>query len=307
MGTPMKRVVVMGAGAMGGFYASRFYELDTENIFLIADGARYERLKNHGLMVNGKRYDIPLIRPSEKVTRADLLLVAVKNQHLPRSVQEMGCCVGEGTAILSVMNGIDSEERIGAAHGKEKVLYALAVGIDAVKEGNNITVNSPGKIIFGEMINKTISDRVKRAQELLDRAGLKHETQEDMVRALWWKFMINMGVNQVSAVLRAPYGVFQKSQEARELMDTAMREVVMVAEKAGVALYEKDIQDWYSFLMTMGPHGKTSMVQDVEAKRKTEVEMFSGKLIELGAKYGVATPVNQALFRFIKIIEQSYL
>lgn len=116
--------------------------------------------------------------------------------------------------------------------------------------------------------------------------------------------MINVGINQVSAVLRAPYRVFQTSQEARELMESAMREVVVLAKAAKVNLSEEDVIDWYSFQSGLSPQGKTSMVQDVEAKRKTEVEMFGGKVIELGKTYGIPTPVNETLFRLIKIIEQ---
>ncbi len=119
--------------------------------------------------------------------------------------------------------------------------------------------------------------------------------------------MINVGINQVSAVLGAPYGVFQRSQKTRDLMESAMREVMAIAKTAGVNLFEKDIEDWYAFLSRLSPDGKTSMVQDVEARRKTEVEMFAGKVIELGNRYGIETPVNETLFRFIKAIEQEYL
>lgn len=116
--------------------------------------------------------------------------------------------------------------------------------------------------------------------------------------------MINVGINQTSAVMRAPYGVFQRSQEAQDVMDSAMREVIAVAEAVKVRISGEDIDNWYSFLSQLSPDGKTSMLQDVEAKRKTEVEMFSGKMIELGKSYSIPTPVNQTLYRIIKVIEQ---
>jgi 2-dehydropantoate 2-reductase len=124
-----------------------------------------------------------------------------------------------------------------------------------------------------------------------------------MIRTLWWKFMINVGMNQVSAVLRAPYRVFHNSLEARELMEEAMREVIALAKAEQIHLQEQDIHSFYPFLMAMSPDGKTSMVQDVEAGRKTEVEMFAGKVVELGEKHGTATPVNKVLFRLLKAME----
>ena len=202
------------------------------------------------------------------------------------------------------MNGIDSEEEIGAVYGMDKVLYTIAIDIDAVREANRITYTRPGKLIFGEAKNLTLSERVRRVQSLFDRAGIAHETPENMIRLLWWKFMINVGINQVSAVLKAPYGIFQTVQEAREVMESAMREVMSLARAAKVDLCEADIDNWYAVLSGLSPQGKTSMLQDIEARRKTEVEMFAGKVIELGKTYGLSTPVNLMIFRLIKVIEQ---
>lgn len=130
-----------------------------------------------------------------------------------------------------------------------------------------------------------------------------HEVPPDMIRTLWWKFMINVGINQVSAALEAPYGGFQQQGEARNLMESAMREVVALARASGVHLSDADIDDWYTILPTLSPLGKTSMLQDVEGGRKTEVEMFAGKVIEIGERYGVPTPVNRYLFEAIRTIE----
>jgi 2-dehydropantoate 2-reductase len=123
---------------------------------------------------------------------------------------------------------------------------------------------------------------------------------------MWWKFMINVGINQASAVLRQPFLAFQTSAEARNLMESSMREVIRLSEKAKVNLTEEDINRFNEILMGMNPEGKTSMLQDVEAGRKTEVEMFAGKVIALGRQYNVPTPVNQKLFDSIKEIEAKY-
>jgi 2-dehydropantoate 2-reductase len=201
------------------------------------------------------------------------------------------------------MNGIESEMKIGAAYGMEKVLYAVSVGLDGVREENRVNFKKPGKILFGEARNPFISERVKRVRDLFDRTGITSETPPDMIRILWWKFMINVGINQASAVLRAPYSVFQTSQEARDLMESAMQEVIMLAEKEKVQLSKEDINNWETVLFGLNPEGKTSMLQDVEAHRKTEIEMFAGKVIELGTRHNVPTPVNQKLFNMIKEIE----
>ena len=303
MTSSIKTISLIGAGAVGAVYASKFYTMDKNCISLVAKGERYDRLREKGLFVNKRHYLLNVIRPEENTAPSDLIIVAVKHHHLEEAIRDISNRVGDDTLILSAMNGIESEEQISAAYGREKVLFAVAVGIDAVRQENRITFSQQGKLFFGEARNPNLTERVKGVQYLLDQAGISYEIPDDMIRILWWKFMINVGLNQVSAILGAPYSVFQRSQVARELLESAMMEVITVAKPAGVNLSEEDIQDFYSFLPSLSPDGKTSMLQDVEAKRKTEVEMFAGKVIELGKKYGIPTPVNQILYKLIKVIE----
>lgn len=123
------------------------------------------------------------------------------------------------------------------------------------------------------------------------------------MRALWYKFMVNVGINQTSAVLRATYGVFQTKNEAKELMESAMWEVVKLSQKVGVNLSKNDIEEWHKVLNTLGHDSRTSMCQDIVYGRKTEVDIFAGTVCKLGEKYGVDTPVNRTLLNIIKIIE----
>jgi 2-dehydropantoate 2-reductase len=115
--------------------------------------------------------------------------------------------------------------------------------------------------------------------------------------------MINVGINQVSAILRAPYGVFQTSPYAQAIMEAAMREAIMLAQAAHINLVEDDIPAWYTVLNTLHPAGKTSMLQDIEAGRPTEVDIFAGKMVALGAQMGIPTPINALLLRLILAIE----
>ena len=305
MTLPITRISVIGAGALGAVYAGLFHDMDPECVSFVASGNRLERIRAEGVIVNGRRYIIPVLLPEDPSPPADLMMVAVKHHHLDAAIGEMKSRIGPKTIILSVMNGIDSEERIGAACGMEKVLYALNMGIDALREGNRVTFTTLGKIFFGEAQNPVITERVARVQALFDRAGIVSEIPPDMIRTLWWKFLVNVGINQASAVLRAPYGVFQTSSEARALMESAMREVIAIAGRAGVDLSERDITEFYKVLSTLGPKGKTSMLQDVEAGRKTEVDMLAGRIIMLGKRYGVPTPVNQRLYDSIRAMETS--
>lgn len=295
MNKTIETIAIIGAGALGATYGSLLYKMNPDSVCFIASGDRRDELQRNGVVVNGKHYDLAVVKP-EEATPADLLIVAVKRYHLDQAISEMKSAVGPQTVILSVMNGIDSEERIGAVYGASKVIYGLTLAIDAVREGNAVTYKNQGRILFGEKKNAEVTSRVRRISDLFTQAGIAHEIPLDMIRSLWFKFMINVGVNQISAVLRANYGVLQSSSTAQKLMDSAMMEVITIARVLKVDLSKEDLGAWYKVLGSLSPTGKTSMLQDVEAGRATEVDMLAGMVIELGKRNGISTPVNQKLF-----------
>jgi 2-dehydropantoate 2-reductase len=299
----IEQTVVLGAGALGAFYASKFYEMDKTRVSFIASGERYERLKAEGVFINGSHYSIPVIKPQDDLPPPGLIIVALKHHQLKDAVKEIEPVVGPDTLFLSVMNGIESEETIGSIYGMERVLYCIALGIDGLREGNRVTCTKQGELLFGEAQNHILSERVKGLQNLFDRANLVHRTPEDMIRVLWWKFMINVGINQASAVLGAPFGVFHASKDACDIMEAAMREAMTIAGRRNIQLTGEDIDNWRAILSGLNPKGKTSMLQDIEAGRKTEVEMFAGKVVEMGGSYGIPTPVNWTLLKIIRVME----
>ena len=301
----IKRVAILGAGALGSFFAGRFYDSPDFSTSLIAKGSRLERLRRDGLVINGKQYPIPVIDPDESQEPVDLIIVTLKQYHLEEALQGLEKLVGDETIFISFMNGLDSEEYIGSIYGMDKVLYGISLGIDALRQGNQTTFTKPGKHYFGELNNTQLSQRVRRLQNAFERAGIDYETPEDMRRIMWWKFMINVGINQAAAVMRAPFGVFQNTKDAQELMEALIREVIELAELLGINLTDRDVDEWYTFLNTLSPQGKPSMLQDIEAGRKTEVEMFSGKVVKLGKELAVPTPVNQTVLRIIRVLEQN--
>jgi 2-dehydropantoate 2-reductase len=307
----IQSALVVGAGAVGAAVASVIYRRNPKAAAVLADRERAARFRSEGFVVNGERFDFPIAAAGEAPEageESDLVIVATKNHHLERAIGDMAPYVGPRTLILSLLNGISSEDELAAAFGRERVPYAMIIGIDAVRVGNRTSFASPGSIHFGDARNEpgAWSERVSRIASFFDRTGLTYAVPEDMIRDLWFKLMVNVGVNQAQAVLRAPYAVFQERAEARQVMEAAMREVVAVSSALGTGLVPKDIEDWEVTLRGLDPSAKTSMLQDVEAGRKTEVEAFAGKIAELGAQAKVPTPANALLFDIIRTMEMSY-
>jgi 2-dehydropantoate 2-reductase len=300
----IQSIALIGAGAIGALYASLF-QTQGVGITIIASGERAERLRKNGFRVNETDYRPQVVDPSSpQASPHGLVLVAVKYHQLDEAIRLIKPFVGDDTIILSLLNGIDSEERIAKVYGIERLLYSYVVGTDAVREGNAVVYHNTGKIVFGERDGNTASDKVQSVKKAFDRGHIPCEVPTDMMRSMWWKFMVNVGVNQASALLGAPYGVFTRIEEAKAIMEAAMREVIAVSQKLTIGLNEKDLAAWYPVLGRLSPEGKTSMLQDMEAGRKTEVEMFAGTMVRLGRGLGVPVPVNELLFDAIRAREK---
>ncbi|MFO8043103.1 MAG: ketopantoate reductase family protein [Alkalispirochaeta sp.] len=326
----MKQTLIVGAGALGAMYAERLEAAGLPVAFL-ADGPRAERLRTAGVVVNGRRLRIPVETVADRKVAGhieadrtvaghtgagrparrppDYVLVALKHHHLPAALPAVAEVVGEETIVFSVMNGIDSEAQLAEALGDSRhagrVVHAMVAGMDAVREGLEVHYTRLGKVWIGERTNDPHhpTARVQRLAQHLEQAGIAWEVPADMEYMIWNKFMLNVGINQWSAVLKAPYGVFHRQETARSLVRTTMQEVMAVAGAVGVELTEADVERWFEIIGTLSPEGETSMLQDVYAGRKTEVEMFAGRVVELGHRWNVPTPLNTALLRAIQVIE----
>ncbi len=284
-------------------YAQPLKSAFGDNAYFVAEGARLSRFRATEFSINGRAERFAAKSPDEIARKPDLVLVAVKNYDLPALEAVLPRICGPETAVVSVLNGIDSERVLESYVPGSTVLYCCVLAMDAVKEGNALSFTSRGRILLGNKDNGP-SDTLDAVMDAFSRADLACERSADIHRSIWWKWMINIGVNQISAVTGANYRVFHTDERIRALMVDSMREVVMVARAEGVDLHEDDIVKWYPVLESLGPEGKTSMLQDMENVRKTEVESFSGRLIEMARARGLSVPVNETLYRIISVKER---
>ena len=300
-------VSIIGLGALGILFGHHLSErMPKENLRIIADRQRITKYKNELVYCNGKVCDFHYMSPEEPCEPADLIIFSVKYQGLTEAIKVVKNQVGEKTIILSALNGITSEDIIGETYGIEKLLYCVAQGMDAVKEGNQLTYDHMGMLVFGEKESTTISPKVQAVASFLECMELPHMVDLNMSKRLWGKFMLNVGVNQTVAVMEGNYGTIQKDGPERKKMIAAMGEVIFLSKLEGIPLTDEDLNYWLRILGTLSPEGKPSMRQDMEAKRYSEVELFAGTVLRLGKKYGVDTPVNQELYQIITSRESQY-
>ena len=230
----------------------------------------------------------------------------MKNYQLQSAIEDMRNLVGKNNIILTLLNGISSRDVLQEEFKDNHVLYGLAIKIDAVKVGNKITQNSKAIIQFGDKYNKTMSEEVLAVKNLLNDAKINNQVFEDMIKTAWTKWMLNIGLNQVSAISGATYGVIKNTPELLTLVNKAMTEVMEVSKAYNINLGDENWASVQDVIDSLDGDGKTSLLQDVENKRKTEVEYFSGTLIKIAKEHNVEVPVNEVLYNFIKAKERNY-
>ena len=300
----IKTIGLIGLGAVGTLYAERLLSSGAD-LRVIVDEARYARYTREGVLVNGRRVGFPYVTPKD-AEPLDLIIIATKQGGLASAMETMSGFVGENTLMISLINGVTSEEALCERFGEKNVLYAVAQGMDAVKEGNSLRYEHPGKIVLGEKQEGPVSARVQAVADCLIAHDVMVMPVEDMLRRQWSKLMFNVGINQATMVFSCDYGGVQRAGEARNTMIGAMREAQTIAGLEGYPISDEEFDGWLKLADTFAPDGKPSMAQDGDAHRKSEVELFAGTMVRLGQKHGVAVPVNEWLYRRVKEIEAAY-
>ena len=295
-----------GLGALGILYGEKLLQgLGADRLRVIAGAERAARYRQQGVLCNGRRCEFSYTAPGEATGPADLVIFAVKATGLAEAIRDAKNQVGPNTVLLSVLNGITSERELAAAFGPEKVLYSVAQGMDAVRRGTALTYTHAGTLALGEA-DGAIAARLKAVAALLEGCGIACQLRGDILRHQWSKLMLNVGVNQATAVYGTDYSGVQAPGPARQAMLAAMEEARAVAAAKGVSLTERDVEGWLELLATFDPRGMPSMRQDVLARRPTEVELFAGTITRLGRETGVPTPVNDRFLQEIRAMEAGW-
>lgn len=301
----IKYAALIGLGAMGSFFAPRMEAyLGRERFQIVASGSRKERLEKNGVTVNGVNYKFSVRMPEEDGPKADLIIMAMKDMGLAQAIQDIRNLVGENTQILCVMNGIDSEEKVAEAYGWDHVLYSYMRMSIVMKDGVADFDPYWGKVHFGEAVNEALTPRVKAVKAFFDACDIPYEIDNDMKRGIWFKYMCNVGENMTCALFGIPFGAFRVSDSANEIRREAMREVMAIANRLGVDLNESDIERQEQTLKNIPAANKPSTLQDLEGKKKTEVELFAGTVVRLGKELGIPTPLSYMFYHGIRVLEE---
>ena len=298
----IKTVAILGSGAVGAYFIWGLSKKPGIDLWIIADGERRIRLDKNGININGEKYNLNLKSPKE-AKGADMLLVAVKYPALSGALSDIVEIVDDNTIVLSLMNGVNSEETIGGKIGAEHMLYSM-IKISSERTANNIRFNgetTPG-LFFGEPGQSEPSERMLAVKTLLDGTPIHYHMSKDIITEIWEKFAINVSNNLPQAILGCGIGAYSDSIYAAHIFKKLREEVVAVAAAKGITLSTN--ADNFVSKGIVSKAARYSTLQDLDAKRHTEVDMFAGAVVEMGKEMGIPTPYNEFVYNLIKAIEE---
>ncbi len=302
----IKSVAIVGKGAVGLLHGSKIAQnAGLDRLVFAMDDARFERHRDDEVLINGEPCPIESA-PMSACEPVDLVIVAVKATGLGAAIESMAPLVGHQTRIISLLNGVTSEEHIAARYGWEHLVLAITQGMDAVFIDGKLTFSHPGEIRLGNAPG-TEPGVVEDIAKLLERAQIAHVVEQDIRRRMWTKLMLNVGINQTCMVFGSTYGdAMAANSEQNRCFIAAMREARAVANAEGIPLSEEDLAAMVNVIAELDPAGMPSMAQDRINRKRTEVELFAGTIIERAERHGILVPQNRWLYQRVREIEASW-
>ena len=295
----IKSAALIGVGAVGSYFAYGLPAKLGERFCVIASGKRKERLEREGIYINGERCPLNL-KTAQETGEVDLLLIATKQNALPGIMDDIRTLVGENTIVLSLLNGVTSEEIIGKEIGMEHMLYSL-MRIDAVRDGNQMELHFDriAGVFFGEKDYTEPTERVQAVLELFEGTSVRANFVPDIMTDLWLKYVSNVSQNLPQAVLGVGFGAYKDSEHVLAIATGLWHEVVQVAAKKGVRLPDRCLL----FHGTV-KSARFSTLQDIDAGRHTEIDIFAGEMMRMGKAYGIPVPYCECMYHLIKALEE---
>lgn len=300
----IQSVAILGAGAVGCYVLWGLADKAAANslqLGVVAEGSRAERLQQNGCTINGQVYH-PQVWTPQQAHGVDLLIVALKYGALSGALDSIRTIVSERTVVMSLMNGVDSEELIAAQIGAAHVLPALIkVASHRTEDGVRFDPETTIGIIYGELTAPFDSDRVQAVRALFADTGIHFRVTEHIREEIWSKFRLNVCNNLPQAILGAGVGCYRDSVHMKAISDGLRRELEAIATARGIDLR---IADAVSHGCAVPATARYSTLQDLDAGRHTEIDMFSGALMRMGKELGIPTPYNEYTYHMIKAMEE---
>lgn len=295
-------IVVMGAGGVGGYFGARLAQAGNEVSF-IARGRHLEALQTKGIALKSPLGDTQLkvkaFENPQQAGAADVVLFAVKLWDTESAAESLRPIV-KNALVIPLQNGVESIERLKKVFPEKNVIGGAAyIAARITEPGVIVQTGQFARLRFGPLM----ASQRAAAEALLNvckKAGVDAELTADIVRVIWEKFVLLVGISGATALARRPVGVVRADPDLRWLLECAMRETWQLAQKRGIALPEDFVAKTLSGIDKLPADMKASMAGDLEAGGRLEAPWLCGAVARMAEAHGLAAPVNRAIYAALK-------
>ncbi|HYM31763.1 MAG TPA: 2-dehydropantoate 2-reductase [Candidatus Cybelea sp.] len=299
------RIAVFGTGGVGGYFGARL-AASGEDVGFIARGAHLAAMRERGLQIKSPLGDIDLkpVKASDDpadIGPVDVVLFCVKLYDTESAAARLKPLLGPDTAVISLQNGVDSEDQIAKVVGKRHVVGGVAyisAGIEA--PGVVRHLNNMAKLAYGELDGRA-SSRLVAFRDACKKAGFACELSETIETLIWEKFVLLASMAGVTGVTRSSIGPILADADTKALFVDAVREVAAVAKARGLRLPADVADRTMKFVAQLPPTMKASLAHDLDRGNRIEIEGLSGTVVRLGREAGVPTPAHSAIYAALKL------
>jgi 2-dehydropantoate 2-reductase len=297
------RIVVVGAGGVGGYFGGLLAAAGNEVAF-VARGPHLEAIRAHGLRLVGPRGETRVKTPAGDdagtLGRADIILFCVKLYDTESAGETIGPLMGERTRLISLQNGVDGAQRLARLFGAERVLGGAAFVSAVIAEPGTVRYTSDmSKIVFGRL-DGSADGAADAFRDACVASGFEAEHSREIETVLWTKMVLLATNAGLSSATRRPVRACYEDPETRQVAIAALREGEAIARARGIRLPPDIVDRSVERSRSFPPDLYASMYWDLDRGRRMELDGLSGLLVRLGAELGIPTPVHQTLYAVLK-------
>ncbi len=305
-GKKEKRIIVMGAGAVGGYFGGRLASSENTAVFFVARGEHLKAIQTRGLQVKSVFGDFKIkINASDTLNdfqeTADIILFTVKSYDTDTAIELIRPKIGEHTQVLTIQNGLENYYKLEKAFGKHRVIRGVCRIGAMIEEPGVIRHTSMGSVIVGES-DGSESERVKLIKDLFDRVDVNCKISGDIERDSWVKFIWNSVFNMITGAAGVTLDKIFKQESSQKLSHEIFIEIALLASKYNVYFSDKDYEQILENVRKLGAF-KTSTYQDRMNGKRLEYEAFTGAILRMGREKDVQLPYNEALYGLLSLMD----
>lgn len=293
-------IVIYGTGGVGGYFGARLAQAGN-GVTFIARGNHLEAIQKNGLQLKSPKGDY-LVFPANatanisEITDIDLILVSVKTWQLEAAAKEIKQVLNEKTMVISLLNGVNNTEVLGAVIDKKHLLGGLCKVVSKIEDFGVINhLSYEPTIVFGELDNVK-TERALSLEKVFLNAGITTKLAENIQTEIWSKFLFISTISAIGALTRATVGEIIASTELKKMMRKTADEIVAVAKARGIYLSESIVEKQFQMIETQPYNTTSSLQRDIMEGKPSELEAQTGTVVKMGIELGVPTPVNSFIY-----------